>query len=505
MNLFDLPSTIPWLSLIWLSLLVPALIIPFLRAGQEQLVRMIGLGFALLSLVLTLLVYGAYDPSSGARFQFLEILPWLPEIGIYYSLGIDGISLAMLLLNGLVIVAAALISWNVSERVREYWSLMLLLAAAAYGVFVSLDLVLLFVFYELTLLPKFLLITVWGSTRKEYGAMKLALYLMAGSVLVLGGIIALYFASGLQTFDVRLLGQIALFPYAFQFICFPVLFVGFAILAGLFPLHTWVPTGHVAAPTAASMLLAGVMMKLGAYGCLRVALWILPEGANQWLLPLAILTLIGAVYGAVITLVQRDLKFLIGYSSISHMGLALMGLAAGNTIGMTGAVFQFFAHGVMSALLFAVVGRMVYERTHTRQLAQLGGLGSSMPFAAVAFIIGALASMGIPGLANFWAEMSIFLGMWQRYPLIAILGAISVPITAAYMLRTIYTVFFGKTRETAERQPPLTWPEYAAGGLLIAVLVLSGIFPGYLTAPIEQSVAPIAEALSNAGALGLTR
>jgi NADH-quinone oxidoreductase subunit M len=244
------------------------------------------------------------------------------------------------------------------------------------------------------------------------------------------------------------------------------------------------------------MLLAGVMMKLGAYGCLRVALWLLPAGAEIWLLPLAVLALIGALYGAMVTLVQRDFKFLIGYSSVSHMGLTMIGLASGTQIGLTGAVLQMFAHGVMSALLFAVVGRMVYDRTHTRQLDELGGLASVLPFAAIAFVIGSLASMGMPGTASFWAEMNIFLGMWQRFPLIAILGGLTVPVTAAYLLRAAYSVFFGSVRRPAIELPPLTWPEYAAGSILALTLIVCGLFPALLTEPIGASVAPIAQALN---------
>ncbi|GAB4111822.1 MAG: NADH-quinone oxidoreductase subunit M [Roseiflexaceae bacterium] len=494
MGLFDLPSGIPWLSIIWLSLLIPAILVLFLPEDRPDLIRWVGTGASAVSLVLSLLVFLALDPAGG--FQFVEQFAWFPQLGISYSLGVDGISAVMLLLNGIIALTAALISWNISERIRQYWAMFLLLTAGAYGVFSSLDLFLLFVFYELTLFPKFLLITLWGSTRKEYGAMKLAMYLMAGSALIILGMVAIYFGSGLQTFDLRILGSSALFPRELQLAVFPVVFVGFGILAGLFPFHTWVPTGHVAAPTAASMLLAGVMMKLGSYGCLRVALWLMPQGAEQWLLPIAILAVIGAVYGATITLVQRDFKFLIGYSSVSHMALTIMGLAAATPIGLTGAVFQMFAHGIMSALLFAVVGRMVYDRTHTRQLSELGGLARSLPYAAVVFTIGSLASMGMPGFASFWAEMNIFLGTWQRFPVVAVIGAISVPITAAYMLRAVYSVFFSPQQKPAEVFPPLTWPEYAAGGLLVVVLVVCGLFPGMLTEPISQSVAPIADSLS---------
>jgi NADH-quinone oxidoreductase subunit M len=302
------------------------------------------------------------------------------------------------------------------------------------------------------------------------------------------------------------LAQTALFGREFQVLFFAPLFLGFAVLAGMFPFHTWSPTGHVAAPTAVSMLHAGVLMKLGAYGCLRVAMWILPEGASFWLLPIAVLTLVNAVYGATIAMVQRDFKFMIGYSSVSHMGLTLMGLAAANTIGITGAVLQMFAHGVMTALFFAVVGRMVYDRTHTRQFPELGGLAAVMPFATGVFIIAGLSSMGMPGLAGFWAEFNIFIGMWERFPLIAVLAAISIPITGGYILIAIYRVFFGelKNREFLTL-PKLTWQEYTAGAILAAVVIVSGLYPAYLTEPIEASARPVAEAIARAGSIAFGR
>jgi len=504
MNLIDLPTNVPWLSLIWLSLVIPTLIIALLKPEQKREIRIVGAVFSFISLALTLLVYLAYDYRSPQQFQFLEEVPWLPELGINYILGIDGVSLPMLLLNGLVIFTGALISWNIEERTREYWALLLLLAAGVYGVFVALDLFLLFIFYELAVLPMYLLIGIWGSTRKEYGAMKLTLYLMGGSAFIILGMVAVYYSGTLRTFDMRLLAQSALFSRDVQIIFFVPLFLGFAVLAGMFPFHTWSPTGHVAAPTAVSMLHAGVLMKLGAYGCLRVAMWIFPEGASYWLLPIAFATLINAVYGASIAMTQRDFKFMIGYSSVSHMGLTLMGLAAANTIGMTGAVLQMFAHGVMTALFFAVVGRMVYDRTHTRQFPELGGLFSVMPFAAIVFIIAGLSSMGMPGLAGFWAEFNIFMGMWQRFPLIAVLAGISIPITAGYILLAVYRVFFGELKNPEFRRlPGLTTPEYVAGAILTVVLIISGIYPAYLTEPITASVQPIAEALARAGALGM--
>src|SRR6266508_3318721 len=289
MHLFDLPTGIPWLSLIWLSMPAPAFIMMFLKPEQKQAIRVVGTSFAFISLALSLLVFFAYDYSSAQKFQFVEELPWLPQIGINYILAVDGLNLPMLILNGFVIFTGALMSWNIENRAREYWILLLILTSGVYGVFVSVDLFLFFVFYELAVLPMYLLIGIWGSTRKEYGAMKLTLYLMGGSAFVILGMV-------------------------------------------------------------------------GVYGCLRAAMWLMPEGAHFWLLPIAILTLINAVYGATIAMTQRDFKFMIGYSSVSHMGLVVFGLAAANEIGLLGAVLQMFAHGIMTALFFAVVGRMVYDR-----------------------------------------------------------------------------------------------------------------------------------------------
>src|SRR6476619_2788481 len=311
MHLYDLPTGIPWLSLIWLSMLVPAIIMMFLKPEQKQAIRVVGTAFAFLSLALSLLVFFAYDYSSPQKFQFVEDLPWLPQVGINYILAVDGLSLPMLILNGFVIFTGALMSWNIENRAREYWILLLILTAGVYGVFVSVDLFLFFVFYELAVLPMYLLIGIWGSTRKEYGAMKLTLYLMGGSAFIILGMIAVYFGSGLQTFDMRQLAQAALFSPEFQRVFFPPMFLGFAVLAGMFPFHTWSPTGHVAAPTAVSMLHAGVLMKLGSYGALRVAMLLMPEGAQMWAPVIVALTLVNGVYGATIAMAQRDFKYVI--------------------------------------------------------------------------------------------------------------------------------------------------------------------------------------------------
>jgi NADH-quinone oxidoreductase subunit M len=496
--LFDLSPTVPWLSLIWLSMLVPSLIIMVIPSAQRELIRWVGAAFALVSLVLSLLVFFAYDPAQGG-FQFVERLPWVPQLGISYLLGVDGISLPMLVLNGFIIFTGALMSWNIEQRIKEYWVLLLLLTTGVYGVFIALDMFLLFVFYELAVLPMYLLIGVWGSTRKEYGAMKLTLFLMAGSALVIIGMLAIYFGSGLRTFDMTVLARNVTLPGTLQATFFLPLFVGFAVLAGMFPFHTWSPTGHVAAPTAVSMLHAGVLMKLGAYGCLRVAMWLMPYGAREWLPLIAVLTVFNVLYGATIAMAQRDFKFIIGYSSVSHMGLVVMALAAGTQLALMGAVLQMFAHGIMTGLFFAVVGRMVYERTHTRQLPELGGMGRVMPFAAAMFVIGGLSSMGMPGFAGFWAEFNIFLGVWERYPLIAVIAALSIPITGAYILQAVYRVFFGEVQNPEFlKLPRLTWQEYTGGVILAAILLLVGIYPAILTEMIDTGVAPVVQQINGA-------
>ncbi|NJP05146.1 MAG: NADH-quinone oxidoreductase subunit M [Chloroflexaceae bacterium] len=496
MHLFDLPSGIPWLSLIWISLFVPTVLIAVVPSSQRDLIRWIGVVFSFLSLVLSLLVFFAYDPAQGG-FQFVEKLDWIPQLGISYLLGVDGINLPMLVLNGFIIFTGALISWNIDHRLKEYWVLLLLLTTGVYGVFLALDLFLLFVFYELAVLPMYLLIGIWGSTRKEYGAMKLTLFLMTGSVFAIIGMVAIYFGSGLRTFNMIELANTVTFSGDFQRTFFPPLFIGFAVLAGMFPFHTWSPTGHVAAPTAVSMLHAGVLMKLGAYGCLRVAMWLMPYGAQQWLPFFAILTIFNVVYGATIAMAQRDFKFIIGYSSVSHMGLVVMSLAAANEIGLMGAVLQMFAHGIMTGLFFAVVGRMIYERTHTRQLPELGGLGRVMPFAAAMFVIGGLSSMGMPGFAGFWAEFNIFIGVWERYPLVAIIAALSIPITGAYILRATYQVFFGTVKDPSfNALPALTWQEYTGGIILAIILIGVGIYPAILTELIHTGVAPVVQQIN---------
>src|SRR5438552_6263465 len=348
------------------------------------------------------------DQIDLAHFTTIVRVPWVPMLGMNYHLAVDGVSLTLVLVTGISALSAVLFSWDVEHRSNEFFFWLLLVVGGSYGVFLSADLFLLFVFYELVIVPKYFLIATCGSTNKEYGAMKLTLYSFFGGALVFIGIIAAYAASAKanigSALDLQVLAQFQ-FPMQLQSWGFPVLFLGFALLAGIWPLHTWAPTGHVAAPTAGSMLLAGIVMKLGSYAGLRVAMNLFPQGFQMWRNWIAALAVVGIVYAAAVALRQRDLKFVIGYSSVSHMGFVLLGLGTANALGVSGAVLQMFSHGVIGALLFAIAG-MVYRRTHTRDLDALAtmGLSRTMPFAAFAFVIASAASMGIPGFSGFAAE-----------------------------------------------------------------------------------------------------
>ncbi|HEY6207240.1 MAG TPA: NADH-quinone oxidoreductase subunit M, partial [Chthoniobacterales bacterium] len=350
-----------------------------------------------------------------ARFNTIVRVPWVPALGMNYHLALDGVSLTLVLVTGLAAVAAVLFSWDVDLRQNEFFFWLLLVVAGSYGVFLSADLFLLFLFYELVIVPKYFLIAIWGSTNKEYGAMKLTLYSFFGGMLAFLGILAAYVSTG--SLDLNQLSQFQFSPQL-QAWAFPVLFLGFAVLAGIWPLHTWAPTGHVAAPTAGSMLLAGIVMKLGSYAGLRVAMNVFPAGFQLWRNAIAVLAVIGIIYAAAVALRQGDLKFVIGYSSVSHMGFVLLGLATANALGVSGAVLQMFSHGVIAALLFAVAGRMIYRRTHTRELDQLSilQLNRALPFAAFTFVIASAASMGIPGFSGFAAEITILIGAWKSFP-----------------------------------------------------------------------------------------
>ena len=460
-----------------------------LKPEQQKAARVIALATALTGLALA--IAGALQYQLGSGIVPIQKLSWIPSLGIDYYLAADGISLTLVLLTGIAAVVGILFSWNVTHRVKEFFAFYLALIGGVYGVFLSFDLFLLFVFYELAIIPKYFLIAIWGSTNREYGAMKLALYSFVGSAMVLVGLIAAYVVAGAHTFNLLELAQFP-FPKSFQVWAFPLVFIGFAILAGLWPFHTWAPTGHVAAPTAASMLLAGVVMKLGAYGALRVGMTLFPEGLAAWRGVIAALAVVGIVYGAMVALVQKDFKFVIGYSSVSHMGFVLLGLMTLTSIGLNGAVLQMFSHGIIAGLLFAVVGRMVYDRTHTRQLEELQGmhLSRAIPFAAFTFVIGGLASMGLPGFSGFVAELQVLIGAWQAFPALAILAGVGILVGVAYILRTIQKSFYsGLQLSVGVPSHPLetiSIPERIGAAILMVTTLVIGLYPPLLLKLIQS-------------------
>jgi NADH-quinone oxidoreductase subunit M len=474
---------------------VGALLALIAGARSAAAARWTALLAAVAGWAITWFAASGFTPTAG--LQTLVDVSWIPELGIRYQLAADGISLTLVLLTGLAATAGILFSWNIEERAGEFFALYLVLIGGVYGVFLSADAFVFFVFYEIAIVPKYFLIANWGSTQREYGAMKLALYSFVGSALVLVGLLWTYGAGHAEGFSLSELATAAgaLSPTA-QLIAFALIFVGFATLAGMFPLHSWAPTGHVAAPTAASMLLAGVVMKLGAYGCLRVAMPLFPAAVAFWQPYIAGLAIAGILYAGLVALVQQDFKFTIAFSSVSHMGFVLLGLAAANVRAVSGAVLQMFSHGVIAGLLFAVVGRMVYERTHTRQLSELNALGlfRRLPFAALAFVLAGLASMGMPGFSGFPAELTILIGTWKVSPWWTIVAAVGVLIAAAFTLRVIQLAFFGEGKKTGAAQAaaapyaPITVAEKAGTALLVGATVYVGLRPDVLLVWIERAL-----------------
>ena len=479
-----------------LSAFLGVALILLLPTRFGQCAKWIALLSALTGFGFALAAFRGYDMAPGADpLQSVVNLPWVDFPRIGFTTGADGVSLVLLLLTGIIATTGVLFSWNVTQQPRAFFALFLTIIGGVYGVFQSLDLFLLFVCYEIVIVPKYFLISNWGSTNREYGAMKLTIYSVAGSALVLLGLLATYVLSPEHSLDLRTLAATD-FPRAFQFWAFPVMFLGFAILAGIWPFHTWAPTGHVAAPTAVSMLLAGVVMKLGSYGALRVAMTLFPLGLEYWRMPIAILATVGILYGALVALAQKDLKFVVGYSSINHMGFVLLGLVTLNTVGLSGAVLQMFSHGIIGGLLFAVVGRMIYDRTHTRDIALLGGmnLAKALPFAAFTFVVASLASMGLPAFSGFIAEISILLGAWKTFPVFLIFAALGVVITVAFTLRALQRTFFPAHAtatdahdEASHAFDPITLPERLGATILMAATLGIGLFPKILLVPILHS------------------
>ncbi len=482
-------NSLPILTIIYLLPLAAVAVIALIPGENKKAIKTVSLLFSAAAFVLSLLLFFAYDYHAGG-FQFVERAAWIPALGVSYFMAVTGINVTLVLLTGVIILAGVLASWGVEERTKEFFILLLTLTTGVFGVFMAYNLFLFFLFYEIAVLPMYLLIGIWGTGPKESSAMKLTLYLMAGSALIVAGLLGLYFASGLRTFDMDLLLN-ATFSRSFQITFFPVFFVGFGILAALWPFHTWSPDGHASAPTAVSMLHAGVLMKLGAYGCLVVAVWLLPAGAKFWLPVVALLTLVNIVYGSLGAVAQRDLKFIVAYSSVSHMGIVLLGIAAMNSVAFSGAVLQMFSHGVMTGLFFGLVG-MVYGRAHTRIVTEMGGLAKVMPALAAFFVLTGLTSLGLPGTSGFVAEITVFLGAFKTYPVLTVIAITGIVITAFYVLKLVQTAFFGPLNPHLALLKDANAAELAALSLLMLFILAVGFYPYYIMNVIHSSVLPIA-------------
>ena len=454
----------------------------------------------LLAAVVMVLFLQERAAGNTAEMLFIADTVWYAPLNIHYTVGIDGVSAAMLLLSAIVVFAGVFASWKIDPLPREFFLWLILLSIGVFGFFISINLFTMFMFYEIALIPMYLLIGVWGSGNKTYSAMKLTLMLMGGSALLLVGILGIYFhsaADGNLTMNILEIARNNAIPHEVQYYLFPLTFVGFGVLGAMFPFHTWSPDGHASAPTAVSMLHAGVLMKLGGYGCFRVAMFLMPWATTQLSWIFLILTGISVVYGAFSACVQKDLKYINAYSSVSHCGLVLFALLMWNTTAMTGAVLQMLSHGLMTALFFALIG-MIYGRTHTRDIREMGGLMKIMPFLSVCYVIAGLASLGLPGLSGFVAEMTVFVGSFQWsdtfHRVFTIIACTSIVITAVYILRVVGKLLYGAVQDEHHRSlTDAVWFERLSAITLIVAVAAIGMAPGWISRLIGDSISVISE------------
>lgn len=462
---------------------------------------------ALVVCAVALVIMYLNDRAAGAEGEMLYTasFTWFEPLHIKYSVGVDGISVAMLLLSAIIVFTGTFASWKLKPLTKEYFLWFTLLSTGVFGFFISIDLFTMFMFYEIALIPMYLLIGVWGSGHKEYSAMKLTLMLMGGSALLMCGIFGIFYGAGGQTFDILDIanhtGGAHEISLGQQYIWFPLTFIGFGVLGALFPFHTWSPDGHASAPTAVSMLHAGVLMKLGGYGCFRIAMYLMPEAANELGWIFLLLTGISVVYGAFSACVQTDLKYINAYSSVSHCGLVLFAILMINKTAVTGAVLQMLSHGLMTALFFALIG-MIYGRTHTRDTRELNGLMRIMPFLAVCYVIAGLANLGLPGFSGFIAEMTIFVGSFEHADtfrrVLTIVATTSIVITAVYILRLVGKILYGTcTNPEHLKLTDATWDERFAVITLVVCVAGLGIAPLWVSELIGDSVGPIVQHISS--------
>ncbi|MBR6640341.1 MAG: NADH-quinone oxidoreductase subunit M [Muribaculaceae bacterium] len=490
------------------NILIYFVVIPLIMLGglalcknikQIRAVAVVG-SLALVGLSIALLLGYLEQRAAGATAEMLYVdsWSWFAPLNINLAVGVDGISVAMLLLSAIILLTGSFASWKIDPLPKEFFLWLILLSIGVFGFFISIDLFTMFMFYEVALIPMYLLIGVWGSGNKNYSAMKLTLMLMGGSAFLMLGLIGIYYHSapegGQLTWNILEIAQNNAIEKNWQYFLFPMTFVGFGVLGAMFPFHTWSPDGHASAPTAVSMLHAGVLMKLGGYGCFRVAIYLMPEAANELAWIFLILTGISVVYGAFSACVQTDLKYINAYSSVSHCGLVLFAILMLNTTAMTGAIMQMLSHGLMTALFFALIG-MIYGRTHTRDIRMMGGLMKIMPFLAVCYVIAGMASLGLPGLSGFVAEMTIFIGSFQHtdmfHRVFTIVACCSIVITAVYILRVVGKLLFGPVQDKHHLElTDATWWERLSTITLIVCVAAIGCFPNFFNDLIKFTFSP---------------
>ncbi len=494
------------MDILTLFVVVPVLTVFVLMISkgikQHRVVALIG--FSIQTLMSFNLIYQYLQERAAGNHSimvFTRDIMWFSPMNIHYTIGVDGISVLLILLTSIIVLTGIFISWKVDDLPKEFFISLIVLASGVFGFFISVDLFTLFVFYEIAVIPMFLLIGIWGTGPREYAAMKLTLMLMGASALLLVGILGVYFNSnadgGALSFNIFEISKVHI-PVSAQKLFFPFLFVGFAVIGALFPFHTWSPDGHASAPTAVSMLHAGVLMKLGGYGIFRVAMFVMPEGAKYWANFFLVLVIIGILYGALAAIKQKDLKYINAYSSVSHLGLVLLALLMMNDIAWKGAMLQSLSHGFITALSFALIG-VIYGRTHTRIVTKMKGLLNVIPIAGALYVIAGMANLGLPGFSGFVAEMNIFVGAFQHsdtfHRVITILAVSSIVVTAVYILRVVGMILMGPTTPEFKNLPKIAWYEKTGTFILVLFIVLIGIFPFWWGGIISDSVIPFIQNL----------
>lgn len=489
---------VPILTALVFLPLAGALIIIFMNKKEEKSIKLLALEFASATFILSVVLWILFEKEASG-FQFVEKYRWIESLGIQYYMGIDGISLPLIVLTTLLSMLAIIASWKIDLRVKHYFALLLLLETGMIGVFTSLDFILFYVFWEIVLVPMYFLIGVWGGPRREYAAIKFFLYTLLGSVIMLLGILGLYFITGLNTFNMIELISAPL-SIVWQNIIFFALFIGFAVKVPIFPFHTWLPDAHVEAPTAVSVILAGVLLKMGSYAIIRISIPILPEAFERFAYFIAVIAIINIIYGALVAMAQKDLKKLVAYSSVSHMGYIMLGIAAGTTIGINGAVIQMFNHGIITGMLFLLVGA-IYDRTHTREISKLGGLQGKIPLLAGILAFTSFASLGLPGLSGFIGELLVLVGTFPVYRTLAIIATIGIVLTAGYMLWMIQRVNLGTLSDKYKNLTDVNLRELATFIPLIILIVYIGVYPGYFLKIIDPAVSQILNIVRFAGGI----